>query len=40
VAQGLDMVEAGDLPIPPRFARVAAARYELERSGSKIIFVR
>ena len=32
VADGLDMVEAGDLPIPPRFATLAAARYELQRS--------
>lgn len=32
VADGLDMVEAGDLPIPPRFAALAAARYELQRS--------
>ncbi len=29
---GLDMVEAGALPIPPRFAAMAAARYELQRS--------
>lgn len=35
VAQGLDMVEAGNLPIPPRFARMQAARYELERSASR-----
>ncbi|HEY0271340.1 MAG TPA: MBL fold metallo-hydrolase, partial [Sphingomonas sp.] len=35
VARGLDMVEAGDMPIPPRFAHVAAARYELERSVSR-----
>lgn len=34
VAQGLDMAEAGTLPIPPRFAGLAAARYELERSVS------
>ena len=32
VASGLDMVEAGNLPIPPRFAQMKAARYELERS--------
>ena len=32
VTDGLDMVEAGDLPIPPRFATLAAARYELQRS--------
>lgn len=31
-AQGLDMVEAGELPIPARFATVKAARYELQRS--------
>jgi len=34
VARGLDMAEAGDMPIPPRFAAVAAARYELQRSVS------
>lgn len=34
VAAGLDMSEAGDLPIPPRFARLKAARYELQRSVS------
>jgi hypothetical protein len=28
------MTEAGDLPIPPRFAGMAAARYELQRSVS------
>ena len=32
--RGLDMTEAGDMPIPPRFARMAAARYELQRSVS------
>lgn len=32
VARGLDMVEAGELPIPERFATMAAARYELQRS--------
>jgi quinoprotein relay system zinc metallohydrolase 1 len=32
VRDGLDMVEAGDLPIPDRFARMAAARYEVQRS--------
>ena len=32
VARGLDMVEAGELPIPARFASVKAARYELQRS--------
>lgn len=31
-ASGLSMVEAGALPIPPRFATMAAARYELQRS--------
>lgn len=34
VAQGLDMTEAGDMPIPARFAQLAAARYELQRSVS------
>lgn len=29
---GLDMVEAGNIALPPRFAGVAAARYELQRS--------
>ncbi|ODU20161.1 MAG: hydrolase [Sphingomonas sp. SCN 67-18] len=29
---GLDMVEAGNIPLPPRFADVPAARYELQRS--------
>jgi quinoprotein relay system zinc metallohydrolase 1 len=33
-ANGLDMVEAGELPIPERFAGLAAARYELQRSVS------
>ena len=32
VQSGLDMVEAGTLPIPDRFATMAAARYELQRS--------
>lgn len=32
VAAGMDMVEAGTMPIPDRFARLAAARYELQRS--------
>lgn len=32
VRDGLDMVEAGDLPIPARFTRMAAARYEVQRS--------
>lgn len=31
---GLTMVEAGDLPIPPRFAGLAVARLELQRSVS------
>lgn len=34
VARGLDMSEAGELPIPPRFAALKAARYELQRSVS------
>lgn len=34
VADGLDMTEAGDLPIPPRFAVLKAARYEFQRSVS------
>ncbi|NKJ01320.1 quinoprotein relay system zinc metallohydrolase 1 [Novosphingobium sp. SG707] len=34
VARGLDMGEAGDMPIPERFAGVALARYELQRSVS------
>jgi len=32
VAAGLDMTEAASLPIPARFAGMAAARYELTRS--------
>lgn len=36
VASGLDMVEAGQLPIPARFAEMAAARYELQRSVSHL----
>jgi quinoprotein relay system zinc metallohydrolase 1 len=32
--QGLTMVEAGALPIPPRFAGLAVARLELQRSVS------
>ena len=32
VSGGLDAVEAGNLPIPPRFAVMKAARYELQRS--------
>lgn len=34
VAGGLDMAEAANLPIPARFAGIAAARYELTRSVS------
>lgn len=34
VAGGRDMVEAGAMPIPDRFTRMAAARYELQRSVS------
>lgn len=34
VGAGLDMVEAGELPIPARFAGLAAARFELQRSVS------
>ncbi len=34
VARGLDMSEAGDLPIPARFSTLKAARYELQRSVS------
>jgi quinoprotein relay system zinc metallohydrolase 1 len=34
VANGLDMAEAANLPIPVRFAGIAAARYELTRSVS------
>lgn len=30
------MVEAGTLPIPDRFATMAAARYELQRSVSHL----
>jgi quinoprotein relay system zinc metallohydrolase 1 len=36
VQSGLDMVEAGELPIPDRFATMAAARYELQRSVSHL----
>lgn len=35
-ARGLDMVEAGAMPIPPRFAAVKEARYELQRSVSHL----
>lgn len=34
--QGLDMVEAGQIAIPDRFAGMAAARYELQRSVSHL----
>lgn len=34
VSAGLDMTEAGEVPIPPRFASLKAARYELQRSVS------
>lgn len=34
VADGLGPVEAGNVPIPPRFAALKAARYELQRSVS------
>lgn len=34
VVKGLGPVEAGDLPIPSRFASMSAARYELQRSVS------
>lgn len=34
VTRGLDMSEAGELPIPPRFSMLKAARYELQRSVS------
>lgn len=36
VASGLTMSEAGDLPIPARFASLKAARYELQRSVSHL----
>ncbi|WP_070154742.1 quinoprotein relay system zinc metallohydrolase 1 [Sphingobium phenoxybenzoativorans] len=36
VKSGLDMVEAGNIDIPPRFAGMAAARYELQRSVSHL----
>lgn len=32
VAQGMDMTEAGQMPIPEKFASVKMARYELQRS--------
>jgi quinoprotein relay system zinc metallohydrolase 1 len=36
VLAGQDMVEAGDMPIPDRFAPMAAARYEVQRSVSHL----
>lgn len=36
VRDGLDMVEAGEVAIPDRFATMAAARYELQRSVSHL----
>ncbi len=36
VRDGLDMVEAGERPIPDRFVKMAAARYELQRSVSHL----
>jgi quinoprotein relay system zinc metallohydrolase 1 len=36
ITSGLDMVEAGEMPIPPRFAGMAAARYEIQRSVSHL----
>ncbi|MES2158906.1 MAG: quinoprotein relay system zinc metallohydrolase 1 [Pseudomonadota bacterium] len=36
VRDGLDMVEAGELAIPARFATMAAAHYELQRSVSHL----
>lgn len=36
VRSGLDMVEAGEIAIPARFAGIAAARYELQRSVSHL----
>ncbi len=36
VREGLDMVEAGALPIPPRFTRLKVARYELQRTVSHL----
>ncbi|MFM6829467.1 MAG: quinoprotein relay system zinc metallohydrolase 1, partial [Novosphingobium sp.] len=34
VSAGLDMTEAGEVPIPGRFAALKSARYELQRSVS------
>lgn len=36
VRDGLDMVEAGEIAIPARFATMAAARYEVQRSVSHL----
>lgn len=36
VRSGLDMVEAGQLPIPDRFSTMAVARYEYQRSVSHL----
>lgn len=36
VRDGLDMVEAGEVAIPDRFATMAAARYEVQRSVSHL----
>ena len=36
VQSGLDMVEAGAMPIPPEFSGMAATRYELQRSVSHL----
>lgn len=36
VRDGLDMVEAGEIAIPTRFASMAAARYEVRRSVSHL----
>jgi quinoprotein relay system zinc metallohydrolase 1 len=36
VRNGLDMVEAGEVAIPDRFATMAAARYEVQRSVSHL----
>lgn len=36
LAAGMDMVEAGTMPIPRRFAGLKAARYELQRSVSHL----
>ena len=36
IGAGLDPVEAGEIAIPPRFAAMKAARYELQRSVSHL----